>query len=90
SSCKQENGKTLCPKEPAQFGVLVPQERISMRVTLEPVGMEKVKINGTERELLRLHLKDDSGQWMLWLDDQNNFKLMRIVIAADNTEIQRD
>lgn len=90
SSCKQEAGKTLCPKEPAQFGVLVPQDRISMRVTLEPVGMEKIKINGTERELFRLHLKDDSGQWMLWLDDQNNFKLLRIVIASDNTEIQRD
>jgi hypothetical protein len=90
SSCKQEGGKTLCPREPAQFGVLVPQDRISMKVTLEPVGLEKVKINGTERDLLRLHLKDDSGDWMLWLDDQNNFKLVRMVIAGDNTEILRD
>lgn len=90
SSCKQEGGKMLCPKEPAQFGVLVPQDRISMKVTLEPVGMEKIKINGTEREFLRLNLKDDSGQWALWLDDQNMFKLMRILIAGDNTEIVRD
>ena len=90
SSCKQESGKTLCPKEPAQFGVLVPQDRTSMKVTVEPVGMEKVKINGTERELLHLHLKDDSGDWMLWLDDQNSFKLVRIVISGDNTEILRD
>ena len=90
SSCKQEGGKTLCPKGPAQFGVLVPQDRISMRVTLEPVGMEKIKINGGERELLRLNLKDDSGEWALWLDDQNMFKLMRIVIAGDNTEVVRD
>jgi hypothetical protein len=90
SSCKQENGKTLCPKEAAQFGVLVPQDHISMKVTIEPVGTEKLKINGAERELVRLHLKDDSGDWMLWLDDQNSFKLMRIVVVGDNTEIVRD
>jgi hypothetical protein len=90
SSCKQEGGRTMCPKEPAQFGVLVPQDRISMRVTLAPVGMEKIKVNGGERELLRLNLKDDSGEWALWLDDQNMFKLMRIVIAGDNTEVVRD
>lgn len=90
SSCKQESGRTLCPKEPAEFGVLVPQDRTSMKVTVEPLGMEKVKINGTERELLHLHLKDDSGDWMLWLDDQNSFKLVRIVISGDNTEILRD
>ena len=90
SSCKQENGKTLCPKEAAQFGVLVPQDHISMKVTIEPVGTDKLKINGAERELVRLHLKDDSGDWMLWLDDQNSFKLMRIVMMGDNTEIVRD
>jgi hypothetical protein len=90
SSCKQEGGKTLCPTEAAQFGVLVPQDRMSMKVSVEPVGMEKVKINGAERQLLRLHLKDDSGDWMLWLDDQNSFKLVRIVINGDNTEILRD
>jgi hypothetical protein len=90
SSCKQENGKTLCPKEAAQFGVLVPQDHISMKVSIEPVGTEKLKINGAERELVRLHLKDDSGDWMLWLDDQNSFKLMRIVVMGDNTEIVRD
>ena len=90
SSCKQEGGKTLCPKEPAQFGVLVPQERISMKVTLEPVGVEKISINGTERPLLRLNLKDDSGDWALWLDDQNMFKLMRVLVIGDNTEVIRD
>ena len=90
SSCKQAAGRTICPKDPAQFGVLVPQDRISMRVTLEPVGTEKIKVNGSERELLRLNLKDDSGEWALWLDDQNMFKLMRIVIAGDNTEVVRD
>jgi hypothetical protein len=90
TSCKQESGKTLCPKDPAQFGVLVPQDRLSMKVTLEPVGLEKISINGRERQLLRLNLKDEGGEWALWLDDQNMFKLMRIVIVGDNTEIVRD
>ena len=90
SSCKQEGGKMLCPKEPAQFGVLVPQDRISMKVTLEPVGAEKISINGAERQLLRLNLKDEGGEWALWLDDQNMFKLMRIVIPGDNIEVVRD
>jgi hypothetical protein len=90
SSCKQEGGKMLCPKEPAQFGVLVPQDRLSMKVTLEPVGMEKISINGAERQLLRLNLKDEGGEWALWLDDQNMFKLIRIVVVGDNTEVIRD
>lgn len=80
----------LCPKEPAQFGVLVPQDRLSMKVTLEPVGMEKISINGAERQLLRLNLKDEGGEWALWLDDQNMFKLIRIVVVGDNTEVIRD
>jgi hypothetical protein len=59
-----------------------------MKVSLTPVGKEKLKIKGAERELLRLNLKDDSGEWALWLDDQ--YKLMRSLVAADNTEVVRD
>jgi len=40
--------------------------------------------------LLRLNLKDDSGEWVLWLDDQDRFKLVRILVASDNTEVVRD
>ena len=61
-----------------------------MSISLELVGREKVQINGSERDLLRLNLKDDAGQWFLWVDDQNSFKLMRIVIASENTEVVRD
>lgn len=88
SACKEVNGETRC--SPAPFGVLVPQDRMSLSVTLELVGREKVKVSGVDRDLLRLNMKDDSGQWALWLDDQNMFKLMRILIAANNTEVVRD
>jgi len=90
SACKEEGGSLKCSQAPVQFGVIVPQDRMSMSVSLELVGKEKVKINGAERDLLRLNLKDDTGDWFLWVDDQNSFKLMRIVIVSENTEVVRD
>ena len=85
-----EGGKTQCPLSPAEFGVIVPQERSSMRVSLQLVGKEKVKVGSADRDLLRVNLKDDSGEWALWLDDQNMFKLVRILVASNNTEVLRD
>ena len=57
---------------------------------MELVGKEKVTIRGSERELLRLNLKGESFEWALWLDDHDQFKLMRVAIPADNTEVVRD
>jgi hypothetical protein len=90
SNCKPEKGVGRCSEAPAQFGVLVPQDRISMSVTLELVGKEKVTVNNVERELLRINMKDDSGDWALWLDEQNMFKLIRIVVPSNSTEIVRE
>jgi hypothetical protein len=90
SSCKADNGKLQCPTAPAQFGVLVPQERTSMSVSLQLVGKEKVKIKGADRDLLKVSLKQESGDWMLYLDDQDHFKLVRILVPSNNTEVVRD
>jgi len=73
-----------------EFAVLVPQDQTSMPVRVELVGREKVTIRGTERELLRLNLKGEAFSWALWLDDKDQFKLMRVLIADDNTEVVRD
>ena len=91
SSCKQEKGALQCPlKQHVQFGALNPHARSSMSVTLEFAGREKVMIRGVERELNRLDLKSDSGDWALWLDDQDNhFKLQRMT-SAEKTEVVRD
>jgi hypothetical protein len=91
SSCKQEKNELKCPlKQPVQFGALNPHARSSMSVTLEFAGREKVTIRGVERELNRLDLKSDSGDWALWLDDQDNhFKLQRMS-SGDKTEVVRD
>jgi len=89
SSCKQDKGALQCPlKQHVQFGALNPHARSSMSVTVEFAGREKVTIRGGERELNRLDLKSDSGSWALWLDDQ--FKLQRILISGENTEVVRD
>jgi hypothetical protein len=88
-TCKQEKGQVLCPpNQRTQFGALNPHARSSMQVTLEFLGREKITIRGVEQELNRVNLKGDSGDWAMWLDDK--FKLQRIVIASDNTEVVRD
>ena len=89
TSCKQDKGALQCPlKQPVPFGALNPHARASISVTIEFAGREKVMIRGAELELNRLDLKGDSGNWALWLDDQ--FKLQRILILGDNTEVVRD
>jgi len=90
ADCKAEGGNVKCQQGPEEFGVLVPQDHASMRVRLELVGKEKVSIHGAERELLRINLTGESFAWALWVDPQDQFKLMRVTIAADNTEVVRD
>lgn len=90
TNCQTQNGGLKCQQGPVEFGVLVPQDRTSMRVRLELVGREKVPIRGTERELLRLNLKGEAFSWALWVDDKDQFKLMRVLIAENNTEVVRD
>jgi len=78
-----------CPvAQKAQFGALNAHARSSLLISMEFTGKEKVPIHGAERELNRLTLKSEIGEWALWLDDQ--FKLVRILVPEDNTEVVRD
>jgi hypothetical protein len=89
SSCKQDKGALQCAlKQRVQFGALNPHSRSSISVTLEFAGREKVTIRGAEVEMNRLDLKGESGTWTLWVDDQ--YKLQRILIQGENTEVLRD
>jgi len=90
ADCKSEGGSLKCQQGPVEFGALVPQDRTSMPVRMELVGKEKVTIRGSERELLRLNLKGENFEWALWVDDHDQFKLMRVSIPADDTEVVRD
>jgi hypothetical protein len=89
TTCKQNKGALQCPlKQPVPFGALNPHARSPVSVTLEFAGREKVSIRGANQELNRLDLKSESQNWTLWMDDQ--FKLQRILIVGDNTEVVRD
>ena len=90
ADCKSEGGNWKCQQDPAEFGVLVPQDRNSLRIRLELVGREKVTIRGAERELLHLNLTGENFAWNLWVDPQDQFKLIRVAIPADDTEVVRD
>ncbi len=90
ADCKPEGASFKCQKDPAEFGVLIPQDRNSARIRLDLVGDEKVSIRGTERDLLRLNLKGDNFEWSLWVDARDQFKLIRVAIPADDTEVVRD
>lgn len=90
TNCHDDGGNLKCQQGSVEFGVLVPQDRTSMRVRMELVGREKATIHGAERDLWRLNLKGDAFSWVLWVDEKDNFKLVRVAIPDDNTEMVRD
>ena len=89
TSCKQEKGSIDCPlKVRAQMGTLNAHARASALVSLQFSGREKVRINGTDRDLIRLDLKSETGDWTMWLDDQ--LKLQRMTDEGNTTEVVRE
>jgi hypothetical protein len=86
--CKDENGRRRC--QPSDFGAFVPQDHMSMAVRMALVGKEKITVRGAERELLRLNLTGEGFDWALWLDEHDNYKLMKVAIPANNSEVVRD
>lgn len=90
ADCKPESGDLKCQQGPQTFGALVPQDHISISVRMELIGKEKITIRGAERDLLRVNLSGEDFDWALWLDGHDQFKLIRVAIPADNTEVVRD
>jgi hypothetical protein len=89
SGCHRDKGLVACPQnQQVKFGAINPHQRSSLLVSLAFTGKEKVPVHGVEQELNHFLLKSDAGDWSLWLDDQ--FKLVRILVAGDNTEVVRD
>ncbi len=89
TGCRQTKGIPECPlNQRSLFGTLNPHQRASMPVSVEYAGREKVSVHGVDQELIRINLKSDAGDWALWLDDQ--FKVMRMSIPTENTEVLRD
>lgn len=89
ATCKQENGQVQCPlKQRTQFGSLNPRQHASSPLSAQYLGREKFTYKGNQQELNKVELNMETGPWYLWLDEQ--FKVIRIYIEGDNTEVVRD
>jgi len=89
-ACKQDKGQApQCPlKQRAQMGTLNPRQHSSAPMSAEYLGRETIQFKGSPKEFNKVEFKNDGGTWQLWLDDQ--FKLMKVSIGGDNTEVIRD
>jgi len=88
SSCTSEAVGLKCG--PGKFGVLVQQQRSSYHLTIQPIGDERLKIGGVEQTLLHIDLKGDDGEWSLWLNTKDHYKLIRVTKTGEQVEIVRD
>ncbi len=89
STCRTEKGQVQCPlKQRAQFGTMNPRQHSSAPASMEFMGREKVTVGNVEKELSKLELKSETGSWLIWFDDQ--FKVLRISIPSEKTEVVRD
>jgi hypothetical protein len=87
--CKQDKGQMQClPKQHTQFGILNPHQQASAQISAEFLGREKINLKNGPQDLLKVEFKNDAGTWQLWLDDQ--FKVQRLAVVGDNTEVDRD
>ncbi len=90
-ACKQDKGQLQCPlKQRTQFGTMNPHQQSSAPLAAEFLGREKVNMKGGQQDLIKLELKNDAGTWELWLDDHDQFKVMRMSVVGDNTDVVRD
>ncbi len=88
SACTAGNGVLKCNPVPAQFGTLNPHQHVSSMVSLSFVSREKMTLHGVDHDVFSCKLATETGDWLLWFDE--NKKMVRIVIASENTEIVRD
>ncbi len=87
--CKQDKGQLQClPKQHTQLPTLDPHQHSSAVVSAEFLGREKVNLKNGPQDLLKVELKSDAGTWQLWLDDE--FKVMKMLVVGENTEVVRD
>lgn len=86
ASCKQ--GDAQCDMPKTKFGGLVPHTATPVVINIEYKGQEKVNIKGTDMQLQRFDLDVDGAQWAMWMD--SSYKIQRILVPENNTEVLRD
>jgi hypothetical protein len=59
-------------------------------VGLKYEGKDKVMFRGAQRELDHFTLQSEDAVWNLWVESAYPFKLLRILVPAENVEVLRD
>lgn len=89
SGCRPTpNGVNECLWQPGKLPILNPHVQEPLLISLEFLGQQRFKMRGVEQNYKTFRLKGESGEWTLWFNDEN--KLVKVVIAAENTEVLRD
>jgi len=80
-----------CKLQTGKFGVFMPRQQASAIVALAYEGKDKLMFHGTQRELDRFTLQPEEGAaWTFWVESSYPFKLLRILVPAENVEVLRD
>ena len=89
SICRQQSGTVECPPGQKQsFATVIPHQSVSMSVTVEFSGQEKIQLHNAEQQASRFELKSEDGDWTLWMDA--GFRVVKIQIPAEQTEVLRE
>jgi hypothetical protein len=90
TACGQPSQNSNCHIGKLQFGVFVPRQQTPSMATMEYKGKEKIAIRGVQRELDRFDLSMEGLEWSMWVDAADNYKLQRIAVVSEKTEVVRD
>jgi len=87
SACKPRPGGDGCDLIRTRFPVLIPRRQMSAEIFIEFKGYDDTPLNGRPQHLRHFVMQTDGPEWNLWLDA--DYKLLRISIPGNNTEILR-
>jgi hypothetical protein len=80
-----EGGLACTPQKLLAFN---PHQELVAEVTISVLGTQRLKLASGEKTCKIIKLVAEGGDWMMWVDEQN--KLQKIVIEAENIEVVRD
>lgn len=95
--CKPNaQGQNVCNWKPLRLPIFVPHQQQSMIVEISFQGTHTGKVDGKDAEFKAFsfvmedpeNFKPEGGNCLLWFNDQN--KLVKVQVAADNMEVVRD
>jgi hypothetical protein len=88
TSCGKGTDGKGCEFTKTQYGVVIPRQRISSMVSIEYVGPEKVNLKTGQKDLTKFRIVTEGPEWFVWVDE--NYKIQRILVPEDGTEVLRD